>query len=227
MSMVDCAQFLLLALLLIAFALTAFWQARLRREIARAERLRADETKRLQEALQELQEQLDHMQQDLRTALDQTEELRRLTSPQEEAAPEQESWEALIHQAMGGDESSVLRLRQRIMQDRSVHIVDFADQYRHLNDHLYAEFSDRSSGGCLLIPTDTASDQHLAYPLPTGGDWFPRHRDLITTVFDVPSDPLHGSAAMSVAKPATLRVKKSGGRKPTVYEIVEKGTLSC
>lgn len=226
MSKIDCAQFILLALLLIVFFLTVFRQARLYREIARAERLRADETKRLQEALQELQEQLDDVRQGLRAALDQTEDLLRLIPAQQQAAPAPEPWEALIHQAMGGDESSVLQLRQRIMQDKSVHIVDFADQYRHLNDHLYAEFSDRSSGGCLLIPADAAPDQYLAYPLPTGGDWFSRHRDLIMTIFDAPADLPHSGMAAGIEKPAALRAKASGGRKPTVYEIVEKGTLS-
>lgn len=227
MSKIDCAQFLLLALLLIVYVVLALRQARLRREIALAEQRHAEETERLRGSLRELQTQLEETQQDLRSVREQTEETLRLARAQQQSEPVEEPWEMLIQRALSGDENSVLRLRQRIMQDGNVHIVDFADQYRHLNDHLYAEFSDRGSGGCLLIPADAAPGQYLAYPLPTGGDWFSRHRELLLTVFNAPTDSLHGSAVMGVKKPATLRVKASGGQKLTIYELVEKGTLGC
>ena len=134
-------------------------------------------------------------------------------------------WLALINNAIKGDRE---KLHQQIMQTEDAHIIDFADPYKHLNNHAYAEFSDHSSGGCLLVPHPDLPSRYFVFPLPNGGDWLSQHHDLLNTIFLMRGDPGTRSVTPQLHTPAVVSRKSSqAGTEQAIYGIVQKGVMMC
>lgn len=134
-------------------------------------------------------------------------------------------WLALVNDAMKGEQEI---LYKHLMETADVHIIDFADQYLHLNNHAYAEFADHSSGGCLLVPNQDLPDNYLVFPLPNGGDWFSQHRDLLSAIFLIQGDPDTHRAAPYLQRPAIVCRNICGtDANQVIYRIVQKGLIVC